>query len=293
VSSADHAASDGPSLTLGPTLQNLRKSRRLTGKRLAELAGMSQSKISRIENGVGAAPSAEDVERLARVLGAGEALSLQLVEEARQLREPVGDWEVGDVDLASRQQDTEQLELAATHFKVFQPTVVIGLLQTGGYAKAVLSALQRLTVPGSAGGEARAVYGAVSVRVHRQAILSDPDKHFDFVMSEAVLSNRICPIEEMPAQLLRIREVAAQPNVTVSIIPADAHWSIPPYHGFSILDDRHLFVDLYDTGLSKHDQSDADLYGGVFDAMKELAVRDIEPILERYRRQYARELAAD
>jgi hypothetical protein len=142
------------------------------------------------------------------------------------------------------------------------------------------------------GGSARAVYGAVSARVHRQAILADPDKHFDFVMSEAALSNRICPPEEMPAQILRIREVAAQPNVTISIIPADAHWSIPPYHGFSILDDRHLFVDLYETGLSKHDQSDADLYGAVFDAMKVLAVQDVEPILERYRRQYARELAA-
>jgi transcriptional regulator with XRE-family HTH domain len=283
------ASSGSEGAALGPALKNLRISRGLSGKRLATLAGMSQSKISRIENGL-TVPSDADVGTLAGALEAGEALARELLAEARRSREPVNDWEPGDVDPASRQEETEQIEVAAADFKVFQPTVVIGLLQISSYAEAVLSALQNLSSSGVGGAPAR----AVSARVHRQGILDDESKDFDFVMTEAVLSNRYCSAEDMLAQIRRIEQIAKRPNVTISIIPNDlSNWTVPPFHGFSILDDKYVFVDLYDTGLSKHDESDDGFYGAVFAAMKAQAIADIYPILRKYRDFYVSELTRE
>jgi transcriptional regulator with XRE-family HTH domain len=270
---------------LGSSLRQLRRDRGLTGQQLAELTGMSQPKISRIENGVGSAPTPDDVAKIARTLGADDDRTRQLVGDAQRLQ-PVAEWEVGDADLEIRQQGIGRLEQAATSIKIFQPTAVIGLLQTSGYAEAVLTAMSSLVAPGPGGA-----FAAASARIRRQKILDDPAKTFDLVMAEAVLDIRLCPAEEMPAQLRRIRELARRPNITVSIVPAGVRWPVPPVNGFTLLDDRHLWVDLYETVLVKQDQAEGKLYATVFDMMKRSAVQDIDGILDRYLDRYVRELA--
>jgi transcriptional regulator with XRE-family HTH domain len=286
VSSPANSGSTGP--TLGSVLRELRVHRGLSGKRVAQLAGLSQSKISRIETGL-TLPTEHEVRMIARSLDVTGG-RLQELLETRRLRESARDWRPGDVDLASRQEDTEQIEVGTTDFKVFQPTVVIGFLQISSYASEVLSALQRLAGPEPPGGPTR----AVSARVHRQQVLDDDRKTFDFVMTEAVLSNRVCSAEDMLAQIRHIREVAKRPNVTVSIIRQDlARWTVPPFHAFSIYDDKHVFVDLFDTGLSTHEESDDGFYGRVFAAMKAQATTAIDPILRHHRDRYLRELTRD
>jgi transcriptional regulator with XRE-family HTH domain len=272
----------GAGATLGEVLAWLRNSAGLTGTELARRAGTNQTKISRIETGIGAPPAADEVERLARAAGAGDDLVGQLVAEAERMRDFPPDWHQGRAAHTPRQLDFEQAEAAAHNFKIFQPTVVIGLLQTSGYATAVLSALQTVMADPGHPPSAQAVHEAVSVRVHRQTILLDPRRHFDLVMSEAVLSNRLCPPEEMPAQITRIRQIARRPNITLGIIPAESPLPIPPFHGFSLMDDRDLFVDLFDTAIDKHDRLSARAYGRVFDALRSQATTDIDAILDRY-----------
>jgi transcriptional regulator with XRE-family HTH domain len=285
--SANNSGSAGSSL--GPALKDLRLQRGLSGKHLAELAGMSQSKISRIETGL-TMPSDADVARLSGALGADETLTRELLAEARRSREPANEWESGEVDLASRQQETEHIEVTATDIKVFQPTLVVGLLQISPYAEAVLTAMQKLAGPDLSGTPIR----AVSARVHRQGILDEETKKFDFVMTEAALSNRYCSAEDMLAQIRRIEQIAQRPNVTISVIPNDLPcWSVPPVHAFSIYDDKYVFVDLFDTGLSKHDESEGGFYGRVFAAMKAQATTDIGPLLNKHRRIYLAELTRD
>jgi transcriptional regulator with XRE-family HTH domain len=284
-------ASDGPpdlatGATLGDVLAWLRTSAGLSGTELARRAGTNQTKISRIETGIGAPPTAAEVERLARASGADDDLVRRLIAESERLRDSTSDWHQGRAAHAPRQSDFEQAEAAAHNFKIFQPTVVIGLLQTSGYAAAVLSALQTVMAEPGHPPSAQAVHEAVSVRVHRQAILLDPGRHFDLVMSEAVLSNRLCPPEEMPAQINQIRRLAGRPNVTVAIIPADSPLPVPPFHGFSLMDDRDLFVDLFDTAIDKHDRLSARAYGRVFEALKDRATEVIDPILDRYFEDY-------
>jgi transcriptional regulator with XRE-family HTH domain len=267
---------------IGAELLRLRRAAGLTGQQLARRVGMSQPTISRIENGV-TVPAAADVERVARELGAPQETIDRLVERAEHAHEGrMTDWRPTRGAVANIQREVEQLEGETRIFRVFQPTVVVGLAQTSEYARAVLAVTHAVRTGVSPEGGFAAVPEAVSVRMHRQVVLADPGKQFHFIMSEGVLNNRIGRPDHMPAQLERIREVARQDNVTFAIVPADAPLDIPPYHGFELLDDRLVIVDVYNTLLTTRGQADIAVYSRVFDSLHQRATTDIDPILDRY-----------
>jgi transcriptional regulator with XRE-family HTH domain len=265
----------------GDELRELRHRANLTGQQLATRVKMSQAKISRIENGVGAASPA-DVERIARALETPQATIDRLVEGAKRSNNRMTDWRTSHGAVAHTQREVAQLEATARVFRVFQPTVVVGLAQTSEYARAVLGATHEIRSSVVREGGAAAVPEAVSVRVRRQEVLADPDKQFHFVMMEAVLRNRFGRPEDMPAQIHRLRELAEQENVTVRIIPLDVELPIPPYHGFELLDDRCVTVDLFNTQLTTQGQADTTLYRHLFDKLDASATDDIQPVLDRY-----------
>jgi transcriptional regulator with XRE-family HTH domain len=252
---------------------------------------MSQAKISKIETSR-VNPSAEDVERLARELGASPSEIDRLARHAGEFRDRMMDWRVGQRDDPTAwQREIAQLEADAHEFRVFEPAVISGLLQTSEYARAVLASVQEVWGDWASrppGGVAE----AVSARVQRQAILDDPGRRFHFVVSETLLQNLLSSPEDMPGQLRRLIEVAQQDNVTLSLVREGTRWPYPPYHGFVLLDDRHVIIDLYNTVVVTHGQSDIRLYRQVFDALESQATREIEPIIEKYRRRYLR-LAAE
>jgi transcriptional regulator with XRE-family HTH domain len=284
--SADNAPVTAYEGAVGAVLAALRRDAGLSGTALGRRVGMSQAKISRIETGAGL-PEPADVERIARALGAGDELIGRLVGQAiEQSQDRMTDWRLGPVALAGRQQDVEQLEHATTVYRIFQPAVIIGLLQTSEYARAVLTTVRDFMANNGVGSPAAAVPEAVSARVRRQEILADPGKRFHFVMAESVLMNRLCPPEEMPAQIQRIRAVARQENVSLAMIPADQRWSFLPLHGFELLDDRDVHVDLVNTGLTSHGRSDLRLYRQVFDTLERQATTDIDAMLDRYLELY-------
>ncbi|HEU4349951.1 MAG TPA: helix-turn-helix transcriptional regulator [Actinoplanes sp.] len=278
-------ASFDPDQPVGPVLARMRRARKLTGGQLGRLVGMSQPKISRLENGIGL-PDPQDVRAVARALGADEALVNQLTDQAERSQNRMTDWRPVPVALAGRQRSIGQQEAEARAFRVFQPAVVVGLLQTSEYARSVLTSFQRLITEEGSGIPANAVPEAVSARVQRQEVLADRTKEFHFVMTEAVLSNRICPPEDMPAQIRRLRELSRQDNISIGIIPAETPLRQPPFHGFALLDDHLVSVDLFNTGLSSTGRADARLYRRVFDDFEAQAEWDIDPILDRYQNMY-------
>jgi hypothetical protein len=97
-----------------------------------------------------------------------------------------------------------------------------------------------------------------------------------------VLNNRLGRPEDMPAQIHRLSELAKQENVTLRIIPSGAELPIPPYHGFELLDDRCVIVDVFNTLLTTQGQADTALYRLVFDRLEASATDEIQPILDRY-----------
>jgi transcriptional regulator with XRE-family HTH domain len=260
---------------LGAILARLRHDADLTGQELGRRVGMSQAKISRLENGVGI-PAVADIRRIAEELQAPPDLIDRMVELTERAGDQMTDWRPSRGIVASLQREVEQLEATVRVFRVFQPAVIVGLAQTVDYMRAILGATHGI----------RSVPEAVSVRVKRQEALSDPGREFRFVMTETVLQNRLCKPQYMPAQLQRLRDLAALPNISVRLIPSDAELAIPPYHGFELLDDRIVIVDVYNTLVTTRGRSDVALYHDVFERLERNAIEDIDPILDRYLNHY-------
>jgi Domain of unknown function (DUF5753) len=192
------------------------------------------------------------------------------------------EWNSSRGAVPQMQHEVAQLEAATTTFRVFQPAVVVGLAQSSEYARSVLAEAHDLRARVNSSISVAAVPEAVSARVARQVILADPAKRFHFLMLEAVLTNRLVNPRDMPAQIERLRQRARQDNVTVRFIPSKTKLNVAPYHGFELLDDRIVIVDLYSSSVRTTGRLDVALYREVFDKLDESATDDIDAILDRH-----------
>ncbi len=175
--------------------------------------------------------------------------------------------------LPQLQQDVRELEATSATILNFQPTIVPGLLQTAGYARALVAS-------GYPGGRPD-VAAAVTARLDRQAILYDDARHLEFVIAEAALRWRLGPPQLMLAQLDRVASVATLPSVTIGIIPQAAEVAAWHIHGFALLDDRSdgsplVRVETLTTGLSISDPDSVDRYRQAFRILREAAAFDDE-----------------
>src|SRR4051794_15761408 len=116
-------ALDGPpdlraGATIGSVLAWYRNRAELKGQQLAELTGLSQAKVSRIETSKIPSPALRDLDALIEALNIDDGVGRLLRDEAQRLREPAADWHEGPPTLPGRQQDTEQTEATARSFKI-------------------------------------------------------------------------------------------------------------------------------------------------------------------------------
>ncbi|MFC4064825.1 helix-turn-helix domain-containing protein [Actinoplanes subglobosus] len=274
--------SSSETLSVGSLLRAHREELRLSGSALAARAGLTQSKVSRIETGQSSA-SPDDVRLLAEAMRLAPARVDELVRLATESRagHDMDQWRPeSSSQLTRKQAELQEAEWAAREIRVFQPSIVPGLVQVSGYAEAVMRPWYDM--PGGAGGMKSGLYGAVAARMQRQQILAAPGKTFHLIMTEATLSNRLGNPEDMVAQIRRIRETAEQDNVTIAIIPADAALIFPLSHSFELLDDTHVLIDLYTVSLTSEVVSDLQSYRHIFDILTAAATTDIKPILDRY-----------
>jgi transcriptional regulator with XRE-family HTH domain len=282
--------SPDPDEPVGAVIARMRRAKGLTGGDLGRLAGMSQPKVSRIENGKGN-PDPEDIGRLALALGADEDLARQLAEQAETAQNRMSDWRPSPIGVTGTQQTVGRAEATVRTLRGFDPTLVPGLLQTSEYARSLLTTFQKYWVPGRPQNAASAVLEAVSARVRRQEVLSDATKTFQFVLYEAVLQNQVCSPDDMLGQVRRLRDLRGlYDNVSIRIVPAEARPAIPAMHGFELFDDKLVMVDLLNTTLSSEGRADTRLYRDMFDVFEAESVLDIDPILDKYHRYYAEQL---
>lgn len=274
---------------VGVTLARMRRAKGLTGGELAAMIGMSQPKISRIERGNGL-PDPRDIGIVARALGADENHIQALMDRAERLHERMTDWRPALTNLADRQKSLADLESEATVIRIFEPATVCGLFQTSGYARAVFQAVQRTVTLATEDITESALLAAVSARLKRQVILADPAKSFQAILGEDVLRRRIYPPAEMLVQINHIRDIVMRhSNVRITVIPDEAPTNLPLMHGFTLIDDKAIVVDLYHTGLISRSGRDVETYHRIFDMLDEHAT-DIEPILDKYQAIYIKML---
>ncbi len=271
--------------SVGRRLAELRRLAGISGLHLARTVGASQSKISRIENGV-VIPSPGDVSRIAAALGAEPDVVKDLMEAAESAQEQLRDWRATGHRLSTSQDDVSRHEARARSIRTVQIGIVAGLLQTDEYARGVLAAFAKLT-----GEDEAAAAEAVARRLARQKILYDGVKSFTFVIMENVLNYWPCSPEAMLVQLSRIREVADRKNVEVRIVRVEQQLDFPAIHGFVLFDDRTVVIDLANTAVFTHGANDIKMYERLYDSYRAASVPCTDEILAPYRRRATEQLS--
>ncbi|MEU3545432.1 MULTISPECIES: helix-turn-helix transcriptional regulator [Streptomyces] len=232
---------------LGQELRRLRELKGMTAEEVAERLLVSQSKISRLENGRRSI-SQRDVRDLCGVYEVEDQRIVDsLMQMAKDSRQQ-GWWHAfGDVPYSVY----IGLETDAASLRVYDPQVVPGLLQTRQYAEALIAG----ALPETAQAE---VEKRVQVRMRRQERISSTDNPLRLwtVLDEAALRRVVGNRELMRAQLEFLVEQSQLPHVTVQVIPFEmgAH---PGLNGqYAILE----FPDAADSSVVYIEGVTSDLY---------------------------------
>nr|WP_202451885.1 helix-turn-helix transcriptional regulator [Streptomyces sp. SID4948] len=233
---------------MGSELRKLREQKGMTAEEVAARLLVSQSKISRLENGRRSI-SQRDVRDLCGVYGVEDVRIvdslMQMAKESRQQ----GWWHAfGDIPYSVY----IGLETEAASLRVFEPQVVPGLLQTHGYASAVIAGNLPEATP-------EQVEKRVNVRMRRQERITDMDPlplRMWAVIDEAALCRKVGDNATMREQLEHLVELSHLPHVTVQVLPFDvgAH---PGLSGqFAVLE----FTDTTDATVVYLEGVNSDLY---------------------------------
>jgi Domain of unknown function (DUF5753)/Helix-turn-helix domain len=204
-----------PRRQLGRYLRDLRNAQRLTVRAAAERLEWSEAKIWRIETGQVGLRSL-DVEAMCRIYGAAPDLTEALMGLAKETKAK-GWWHsYGDV-IPEGFDVYIGLEEAAASFSWYESELVPGLLQTEGYASAVIAA-------DKPGVEDEEIDRRVHVRIARQALLTrvTAAPELRIVLNEAIVRRPVGGTEVMSGQLRRLLDASDLPNVTLRIIPFSA-----------------------------------------------------------------------
>jgi transcriptional regulator with XRE-family HTH domain len=194
---------------LSRRLRALREAKGLTAAQVAETLSFSLVKISRIETAKHGA-SLRDVRSLCQLYEVPEAEKAQLMEMAREAREP-GWWaQYDDLGNANAYLALEQGARAVTYYSL---TFIHGLLQTEGYARSIIRSINPLM-------DDQVLKERVQARIRRQELLDSPERpQLAVFLDEAALRRTTGGHAVMAAQLAKILDVTAAEEAVVQVVP--------------------------------------------------------------------------
>lgn len=138
--------------------------------------------------------------------------------------------------------------------RAFEPDIIPGLLQTAEYARHILRHVVAFD------GIPDDVEEGVRTRLRRQEMLYDPGKQFRFLVAEAALRYRICPLPVLRGQLDRLIALSGLDNVELGILPLDADLPVLMLEGFWIYDERLVRVETLSAELTFREPYDIERY---------------------------------
>jgi hypothetical protein len=192
-----------PATHFGRQMRKERVARGWSVHEFAARAGISAGHISRIENGK--RPPTEAVARACdAVFPERKGWFAEYYEDSKSWA-PAGFRSWGEY------------EDMAVSLRAWSPGVLHGLLQTDGYARALLA-----TSPGATDEMLGARLAARMERQRRVLMREDPPASW-FIVDQLSLYREVGSGEVMAAQLRHLAEVAARPRVNVQVLPAIAH----------------------------------------------------------------------
>ncbi|MET9616623.1 helix-turn-helix domain-containing protein [Kitasatospora indigofera] len=254
---------------LGAELRRLRETLGMTAEEVAGRLMVSQSKISRLENGRRSI-SQRDVRDLCDVYNVDdERIRAGLMEMARESRQR-GWWhEFSDIPYSVY----IGLEAEASSIRAYESSFVPGLLQTQAYAEAVVLGTQPDT-------DATAVSRRVEVRLKRQSRIYGENQLGSLwaVIDEAVLRREVGGPEVMYRQLNQLLDLSARSNINLQVIPF-SHGAHPGMTGtFSLMefpesaDSTVVYFEGVTSDLYLEKDADVRRYTGLYDHLRAAAL---------------------
>jgi hypothetical protein len=170
-----------------------------------------------------------------------------------------------------------RIEAASARLRSFHPALVIGLLQTPDYARALLSGAY-------AGADLDRM---VSARLARQEVL-DTDRTFELLMTEGALRWHVGGPLIMAEQVEHLARASGRPNVRVGVIPWTRPVIHPVLHGFHLYDQRAVMVSTETAMATMTDRLQVADFEARFSRYAELADWDDDawPVFERLAWEY-------
>ncbi|WP_101385216.1 MULTISPECIES: helix-turn-helix domain-containing protein [Kitasatospora] len=270
---------------LGAELRRLREQKGMTAEQVAERLIVSQSKISRLENGRRSI-SPRDVRDLCDVYEVTDAkLRNSLMEMAKESKQR-GWWnDFGDIPYSVY----IGLEMEAYSIRSYESSFVPGLLQTREYAEASVLGTQPDTTM-------EAMRQRVEVRLKRQDRLSGEDQLSSFwsVIDEAVLAREVGGPAVMAGQMRKLLEVSERANVNIQVVPFQ-YGAHPGMTGtFSLLefpesaDSTVVYFEGVTSDLYLEKDQDVRRYTGLYDHLRAAAfgVAESRSLINTYAEAY-------
>jgi transcriptional regulator with XRE-family HTH domain len=215
-------------MLVGARLRRLREARGITREKAGYVIRASESKMSRLELGR-VSFKERDVADLLDYYGiAAPAERDSLLQLAREANTG-GRWREYEDVLPGWFQNYVALEEVASKIRIYEVHFIPGLLQTPGYARAVI----RQAVPPPSPDE---LERTVALRLERQKVLDrDNPPHVWAMLDEAALRRPQCSPEVFAEQLRHLVALASRPGVALQILPLRPGVTAPPGGPFSIL----------------------------------------------------------
>jgi len=198
--------------------RQVRRDRLAHGWSIAELArraGIDAAHLSRVENEK-RPPTARIAAALDAVFTERRGWYLTWLEETRAAPE-----------IPATFRSWSDYEDRTTTLRVWMPSIVDGLAQTEGYARAMLAMSPGLT--------AATAEGRLKARMERQRRVLAGVRSVTLLVDEMALYREVGSAAVMAGQCARLAEVAAIPSLTLQVMPAVAHASMAS--GYLIADD--------------------------------------------------------
>jgi transcriptional regulator with XRE-family HTH domain len=251
---------------LGIRLRDLRHDASLSGRELAALCGWQPSKVSKIEYGK-QAPSEKDVRDWCLACGFPSEIP-DLVAAVRSIDAQIVDWRRSlRVGTKRRQRANVSAYERTSLFRIWEPSVVPGLLQTLDYAKGILTTVVDFY------GIPDDVDEGAAARIEAQRVLTHGDRRFLFLLGEATLHTTVGGAEVMHGQLEALLAATRSPRISVGIISQTAPYTVPRNNAFTIYDNRLVTVATYTAELTLTQRHEVATYERAFDRLQALAVR--------------------
>jgi transcriptional regulator with XRE-family HTH domain len=250
---------------LGSRLREIRLDAGLTARALAALAGWHFTKVSKLEHG-GRRPSRDDIRAWCRHCQAEDQV-MDLIAAARSIDAMYAEWRRQmRAGIRHLQGSVRPLYEQTLLFRIYETTFIPGLLNSAGYASAILDFWAGLmSLPTE-------VERAVATRMDRQSVLYAPERRFQFVIEEQALRTRVGGMEVMSGQLNRLLALMSLPTISLGIIPDAGKRHALTQGSFWIFDDARVQVETVSAGLAITQPAEISLYVQVFGLLQRSAV---------------------